>query len=70
MTWGISENHNMTFPVFFVKAIHESLFLAILDGFFPLIQFISSSVFRDNYDVCYVSFDDLFDDWFEVGNII
>ena len=70
MTWGIPENHNITFPVFFIKAIRESLFLAILDGFFTLIQFIPSPVFGDNYDVRYVSFDDFFDDWFEVGNII
>ena len=70
VTRGIPENHDITLPVLFIKTIRESLFLAILDGFFPLIQFIPSPVFRDNDDVCYASFNDFFDDWFEVGNII
>ena len=51
MTWGIPENHDITFPVLFIKAMHESLFLTILDRCFPLIQFISFPVFRDDYDV-------------------
>lgn len=51
MTRGIPENHDITLPVLFIKTIRESLFLAILDGFFPLIQFIPSPVFRDNDDV-------------------
>lgn len=70
MTGGIAEDEYVAKTIFFLKAIREVILLTIVDGFFPLIYFVTISCFRDNHYIRNFPFDKFSDDRFELWRVV